>query len=137
MRDHLITTLSMTTNWSAKTGITTDADIHNVVKGWAGTGTTVDVVNPTQNPDMHQVSSPNSNNIRVWLRTDYYDAKGGYNWGAEPKNTTSQMAAAGTAYHQFPCSKCHTPHASSLPRLMVSNCLDVGTSSTQRQAKGA
>jgi predicted CxxxxCH...CXXCH cytochrome family protein len=27
-------------------------------------------------------------------------------------------------YHQFPCSKCHTPHASRLPRLMKTNCLD-------------
>jgi hypothetical protein len=25
--------------------------------------------------------------------------------------------------HQFPCSKCHEPHASGLPRLMQTNCL--------------
>ena len=30
-----------------------------------------------------------------------------------------------TDYHNFPCSKCHTPHASRLPKLMVTNCLDV------------
>jgi hypothetical protein len=28
------------------------------------------------------------------------------------------------SYHKFPCSKCHNPHASRLPRLMITNCLD-------------
>jgi predicted CxxxxCH...CXXCH cytochrome family protein len=28
-------------------------------------------------------------------------------------------------FHNFPCSKCHDPHASRLPRLMITNCLDV------------
>ncbi|NJC88028.1 MAG: CxxxxCH/CxxCH domain-containing protein [Desulfuromonas sp.] len=28
-------------------------------------------------------------------------------------------------FHNFPCSKCHSPHASRLPRLMITNCLDV------------
>ncbi|WP_459943246.1 hypothetical protein, partial [Deferrisoma palaeochoriense] len=27
-------------------------------------------------------------------------------------------------YHKFPCSKCHNPHASRLPKLMITNCLD-------------
>jgi hypothetical protein len=31
-------------------------------------------------------------------------------------------------YHKFPCSKCHTPHASRLKRLMRTNCLDNGAS---------
>jgi predicted CXXCH cytochrome family protein len=30
--------------------------------------------------------------------------------------------------HQFICSKCHTPHASGLPALLTTNCLDVGMS---------
>jgi predicted CxxxxCH...CXXCH cytochrome family protein len=29
-----------------------------------------------------------------------------------------------TVQHNFTCSKCHTPHTSGLPRLMVTNCLD-------------
>jgi hypothetical protein len=33
-------------------------------------------------------------------------------------------ANAGNAIHAFSCSKCHTPHSSCLPRLMISNCLD-------------
>jgi len=33
--------------------------------------------------------------------------------------------ANGTVKHKYSCSKCHTPHmGSSLPRLMVTNCLD-------------
>ena len=32
---------------------------------------------------------------------------------------------AGNAMHAYTCSKCHTPHTSRLPRLMVTNCLDV------------
>jgi len=27
-------------------------------------------------------------------------------------------------YHEFSCSKCHTPHAGELPALMRTNCLD-------------
>ncbi len=47
-----------------------------------------------------------------------------YRWGAAYGQTQSN-------YHQFPCSKCHTPHVSSLPRLMVTNCLDnFGTART-------
>ena len=42
-----------------------------------------------------------------------------YNWGATvDENTTDHQ------YHHFSCSKCHNPHASRLPRLMISNCLD-------------
>jgi hypothetical protein len=51
----------------------------------------------------------------------------GYKWGYSPIDNTS----AQSNYHRFPCSKCHTPHASILPRLMISNCLDVGNSPTQ------
>jgi hypothetical protein len=48
----------------------------------------------------------------------------GYKWGYPPSDPTS----AQTGYHQFPCSKCHTPHATLLPRLMATNCLDIGNS---------
>ncbi|TRO78690.1 CxxxxCH/CxxCH domain c-type cytochrome [Desulfuromonas acetexigens] len=43
-----------------------------------------------------------------------------YDWGATVDDvTTDQM------YHQFSCSKCHNPHASRLPKLMITNCLDI------------
>ncbi|RMH46104.1 MAG: hypothetical protein D6694_03885 [Gammaproteobacteria bacterium] len=42
-----------------------------------------------------------------------------YSWGATVDSNTID-----TQYHKFPCSKCHNPHASRLPRLMITNCLD-------------
>lgn len=42
------------------------------------------------------------------------------NWGSLTINDTS----INTQYHKFPCSKCHNPHASRLPKLMITNCLD-------------
>ena len=44
----------------------------------------------------------------------------GFAWGVTVDATTIE-----TGYHQFSCSKCHNPHASRLPKLMISNCLDV------------
>jgi len=53
---------------------------------------------------------------------------GGYNWGATVviENADGTMSDSGTDgnYHQFTCSKCHNPHASRLPRLLITNCLD-------------
>ncbi|MDH3997744.1 MAG: hypothetical protein OET90_02790, partial [Desulfuromonadales bacterium] len=43
-----------------------------------------------------------------------------YNWGA-----TVDAGQTDTMYHQFSCSKCHNPHASRLPKLMITNCLDI------------
>jgi hypothetical protein len=43
-----------------------------------------------------------------------------FDWGVDFSTTTAQ-----TKYHNFSCSKCHNPHASRLPRLMTTNCLDV------------
>ncbi len=42
-----------------------------------------------------------------------------YEWGA-----TVDTGTTDTQYHEFSCSKCHNPHASRLPRLMITNCLD-------------
>jgi predicted CxxxxCH...CXXCH cytochrome family protein len=33
-------------------------------------------------------------------------------------------ATNNSGYHTFSCSKCHNPHASRLPKLMITNCLD-------------
>jgi hypothetical protein len=51
-----------------------------------------------------------------------------YNWGATPDNATTQ-----NGYHRFPCSKCHNPHASRLPRLMITNCLDTRINTWENQ----
>jgi hypothetical protein len=52
-----------------------------------------------------------------------HDGACGYRWGVDPHPNRS----AQSNYHKFSCSKCHTPHASRLPRLMVTNCLDIGS----------
>ena len=44
---------------------------------------------------------------------------GFFNWGVTIDNTTTQ-----NNFHKFSCSKCHNPHASRLPRLLITNCLD-------------
>jgi nitrate reductase cytochrome c-type subunit len=58
-----------------------------------------------------------------------------FSWGLNLNDTGGQALAGYTqsGYHQFPCSKCHTPHTSRLPRLMKTNCLDTGTVSTFTQ----
>ncbi|ALC15473.1 hypothetical protein DSOUD_0685 [Desulfuromonas soudanensis] len=50
------------------------------------------------------------------------------NWGANTNN------ALDSNYHNFSCSKCHNPHASRLPRLMITNCLDTKHNTWDNQA---
>lgn len=45
-----------------------------------------------------------------------------FNWGLD---RATGAANADLSYHRFSCSKCHNPHASRLPRLMITNCLDI------------
>jgi predicted CxxxxCH...CXXCH cytochrome family protein len=48
-----------------------------------------------------------------------------YDWGANVDlNAGDGNQTPQTSYHQFTCSKCHNPHASRLPKLMITNCLD-------------
>ena len=54
----------------------------------------------------------------------------GYQWGATVSTTTT----IDKQYHKFSCSKCHNPHASRLPRLMITNCLDTKHNSWQNDA---
>jgi hypothetical protein len=42
-----------------------------------------------------------------------------FDWGV-----TQSTAGIDKGYHAFTCSKCHNPHASRLPKLMITNCLD-------------
>jgi hypothetical protein len=43
-----------------------------------------------------------------------------YDWGVSVDADTVDVM-----YHQFSCSKCHNPHASRLPKLLITNCLDI------------
>jgi predicted CxxxxCH...CXXCH cytochrome family protein len=112
------------------------AAIHNTVRGWAGSGATSDVLNPTNNPDMHGYSAAGSRTCMAYVSgcSSGWAPWWYYNWQGIP-NTANQMSGA-NAVHQFPCSKCHTPHASELPKLMTTNCIDVGTSTTSRKLHG-
>ena len=50
-----------------------------------------------------------------------YSYKGtNFDWGVSVDAGTTDVG-----YHAFTCSKCHNPHASRLPKLMITNCLDV------------
>jgi len=56
-------------------------------------------------------------------------------WGLDyTAQTTGTYIQAG--YHQFPCSKCHTPHASRLKRLLRTNCLDNGSATINANETG-
>ncbi|MBW2505327.1 MAG: fibronectin type III domain-containing protein [Deltaproteobacteria bacterium] len=59
-----------------------------------------------------------SNYLDPLIATNY--AYNQYDWGAQ-----SNASTIDTMYHQFSCSKCHNPHASRLPKLMITNCLDI------------
>ena len=48
----------------------------------------------------------------------------GYQAGTFEWGVTMDDATVDVDFHNFTCSKCHTPHASRLPRLMITNCLD-------------
>ncbi len=54
-----------------------------------------------------------------WFEWGFIMAAG--DQSANPGNPSPQLV---NQYHQFTCSKCHNPHASRLPKLMITNCLD-------------
>jgi predicted CXXCH cytochrome family protein len=49
-----------------------------------------------------------------------------FDWGV-----TVDAGSTDIGYHAFTCSKCHNPHASRLPKLMITNCLDTGRNTWQ------
>jgi len=52
--------------------------------------------------------------------------------------TIGTDGTGGSGYpHQFTCSKCHSPHASSLPALLTTNCLDQGKATWTGASGGA
>ena len=45
-------------------------------------------------------------------------------WSSDEWGVDEQGGSNEAQYHSFSCSKCHNPHASRLPQLMITNCLD-------------
>lgn len=74
-----------------------------------------------------------------------------YAWGANADDGTAPTISAGTTalpfnttsatpvanYHTFNCGKCHNPHASRLPKLMITNCLDTNHNTWQDNASAS
>jgi predicted CxxxxCH...CXXCH cytochrome family protein len=77
----------------------------------------------------------------IGLREGWYGT-GIYPQVADPRSTgvtTNFSLTIGSDgvdqnFHEFPCSKCHSPHMSALPRLMITNCLDVRHNTWDDQA---
>jgi hypothetical protein len=53
------------------------------------------------------------------VKVTSYNAYVDFDWGVTEDDATTDKG-----YHAFTCSKCHNPHASRLPKLMITNCLD-------------
>jgi len=125
--------------------------VHNAVKGWGAS--TTNIFKPYQANGHHMAYV--GTDAGSWNRCDW-NAEGrdprtlpsGYRWSVNPGTATALTQTTGTSspppdnggqtsstfvqnqFHNFPCSKCHTAHTSKLPRLMKTNCIDVGTSTS-------
>lgn len=71
---------------------------------------------------------PGPTGLRMILGGNGYEPGTGFSWGLDYNKQVRQTGGSTNIqvqYHNFPCSKCHTPHQSRLPRLLKTNCLDV------------
>ena len=113
----------------------------NLTGGLGGLPTavvTTDILKATQVPDMAYQMQPNSGSTTRGYgyrgQTGTGDSGGytpqaatlyahyAYDWGATVSSSNTDIDQM---YHQFSCSKCHNPHASRLPKLLITNCLDI------------
>ena len=117
-----------------------------VRSGWRGSDSGVDIMTMA----MQVILEDQTNNTKP--ETDYAyayrSADGGPQWTpniapgrGQSFNNYAWGAAVGSAtpdigYHAFTCSKCHNPHASRLPKLMITNCLDTSHNTWQSGSNG-
>jgi hypothetical protein len=127
-------------------------NVHRTVKGWDAIATAADFFTPA-NTNEHSMAYVTTNPTTSSVCSSaYWRLPGGYRWSVDPgtgvqvtgtgswdaqtlpaisnKGGQTQSGFTQSQFHQFTCSKCHAPHATKLPRLMKTNCLDVGTSTT-------
>jgi hypothetical protein len=125
--------------------------VHNTVKGWYSAANAADLFKNThanQHSMAYKTTSATTSNR---CTSAYWTLPAGYRWSVNP-GTQKSFTQSGwpatpgvttdpppnnggqsgsgykqASFHQFPCAKCHAPHATKLPRLMKTNCLDVGT----------
>ncbi|MDA8123544.1 MAG: hypothetical protein M0Z38_13395, partial [Deltaproteobacteria bacterium] len=108
------------------TRLVTEWSGHGAVKGATVQN---DILSVLENQHMHAMEGPVVNsgtrtNASLLNSINYPNSSAGNGWAYAPGS--QKTAGTKVKYHEFSCSKCHTPHASRLKRLMATNCLDVG-----------
>jgi hypothetical protein len=76
----------------------------------------------TKNDPDNWIIPQTMDQLGVGNKAEIHSGSSMYDWGGV---TIDASATIDENYHQFPCSKCHNPHASRLERLMITNCLDI------------
>ncbi|HLB25515.1 MAG TPA: hypothetical protein VJM83_04230, partial [Nitrospirota bacterium] len=133
-------------------GTTANIHPHNTVKGWYNSSNASDLFRNWAG-NVHEVASYTTagSDIRCtnYVSDTNENMPSGYRWSVKtgtyavdsparytvqpPTPVASTQSTRGyvqPGYHKFPCSKCHTAHTSKLPRLMRTNCIDVGGART-------
>jgi len=126
---------------------------HRTVKGWMAsyssttTGRAADIIPDYYinrvSPRVTNAFTGSSNNQNISMSPQYMYTTAGsgdfrgigasvgsgfhIGWGVWYSKQADTVASNNVQvqYHNYPCSKCHTPHGARLPRLMKTNCLDV------------
>jgi len=108
--------------------------VHRAVKGWDADYAAADIFTTAMTKEHwmdHAIVGGSGKTCSG--NTGYSNAPGGYRWSVNyTRQATAGANGVQSQMHQFPCSKCHTAHTSKLPRLMKTNCMDVGTGTTLR-----
>jgi hypothetical protein len=146
-----------TSSKTVSTGANTVVTVHRTVKGWDTVATAADFFK-FYHSLQHVMNTTTGGTSAIRIISSYSTAPGGYRWSVNAGTTfhaaswnaaTDANFGGGTnsyggqqntgftqaTFHQFPCSKCHTVHVGRHPRLMKTNCLDVGTDNTGLTAK--
>jgi hypothetical protein len=87
--------------------------------------------NHKNDPNPYGFRGTNTTNGDTWKYNPQHDntqvlLQDTNNWGVDSNSLDLDVTGSVTndRYHRFSCSKCHNPHASRLPRLLITNCLD-------------
>jgi predicted CxxxxCH...CXXCH cytochrome family protein len=105
--------------------------VHRTVKGWDTDYAAADIFTTAMTYEHIMGVVHTRSNGSVCSGSSTASAlPGGYRWSVDP---SIQSTAGNTQnMHAFPCSKCHAAHTSKLPRLMKTNCMDVGSGTTPK-----
>jgi hypothetical protein len=93
---------------------------YNIDQNTFGSGITDDTLPGIQETD----STFAGLCLRCHSKESLTDGTNGSTWKGVDRIHESVKGWGANVKHNYPCSKCHAPHSSGLPRLMVTNCLD-------------